>query len=102
MSFHLHHTTGEGVGQLVGKLASLPSWLFGDPGACCVFPPDAGFCLHHYAPQLRSFWKHQFQGCSFPVPSAVAYVPFSEKGAVLKTLWHEKDMVPALQESTDQ
>lgn len=102
MSVHLYHTTGEEVGQVVGKMGSLPSWIFGYPGICGAFPPDTGFCLHHYPPQPSSFWKHRFQGSSFPVLSAVAYVPFSEKDAVLKTLWHEKYMVPALQESTDQ
>lgn len=87
---------------MVGKLGSLPSRIFGYPGICGVFPPDAGFCLHRYPPQPSSFWKRRFQGSSFPVLSAVAYVSFSEKDAVLKTLCHEKDMVPALQESTDQ
>lgn len=86
----------------MGKLGSFPSWIFRYPGVCCTFLPDASFCLHHYPPQLRSFWKHRLQGSSFPVPSAAAYVLFSEKGAVLNTLWHEKDVVPALQESTAQ
>ena len=30
---------------MVGKLGSLPSRIFGYPGICGVFPPDAGFAF---------------------------------------------------------
>lgn len=61
------------MGQVAGKLGSLPSWIFGCQAFCCVFSPDPGFCLHYQPPQLRSFWKLSFQGNIFLIHSVVAY-----------------------------